>query len=165
LRRRRAFLTLGVGDCRPHENRQPEMHPMSETAPNPTRREFAKAALAAAALPVLAPLASCAPHPQAAPAPAPAPAASPAAAAAGAPVAPSAPPQAGAQQQAPDPVAVHLTEALKAKYRERLTDAQWEDVRKAVQGNLRAAKALRDFAIPIQTEPAFVFRAYRGGER
>jgi len=80
------------------------------------------------------------------------------------PVAPSATPQQGSQR-APDPVSIHLTEALKAKYGTRLSEAEWEEVRKGIEGNLRAAKALHDFSIPIQTEPAFVFRAYRGGER
>jgi hypothetical protein len=79
-------------------------------------------------------------------------------------VAPSAPPQRQGQQ-APDPVAVHLTEGLKAKYGDRLTEAQWEEVRKQVEGNLRAARQLRSFELPIQTEPAFLFRAYRGGAR
>jgi hypothetical protein len=80
------------------------------------------------------------------------------------PVAPSAPPQQG-RQQPPDPVSIHLAEALKAKYRDRLTDEQWEEVRKGIEGNLRGARALRNFELPIQTEPAFTFRAYRGGER
>ncbi|HEX6748530.1 MAG TPA: hypothetical protein VF092_14630 [Longimicrobium sp.] len=126
-----------------------------------TRRQFAKAAALAVAAPVLAPLAGCSSAPG--PAPSPAPAAGPVAAPA-APVAPSAPPQQG-QQQAPDPVSIHLTEALKVKYRDRLTEAQWEEVRRGIEGNLRAARALRQFEIPIQTEPAFTFRAYRGGDR
>ena len=46
-----------------------------------------------------------------------------------------------------------------------LSEAEWEEVRQGIEGNLRAAKALHDFPLPIQTEPAFVFRAYRGGER
>lgn len=129
---------------------------VSDLNPTTTRRAFAKAAVAAMAVPVLAPLAGCAPSvPPPAPAPTPAPSAAPAA--------PSAPAQPQAGQQAPDPVAVHLTEGLKAKYGDRLTDAQWEEVRRGVEGNLRAARQLRAFELPIQTEPAFVFRAYRGG--
>src|SRR6202008_679350 len=116
------------------------------SAPNPTRREFTRAALAAVAVPVLAPLAGCAPAASPAPAPAPAAAAGPAAPAA--PVPPPAPPQ-QAGQQAPDPVAVHLTEGLKAKYGDRLTDAQWDEVRRGVEGNLRAARQLRNFQLPI----------------
>jgi hypothetical protein len=133
------------------------------TPPLTTRREFARTALAAVTVPVLAPLAGCA---SAAPAAetAPAPAAAPLPAAASAPVA--AAPAAGARPaQAPDPVAVHLTESLKAKYGDRLTAEQWEEVRRGVEGNLRAARALRAFELPIATEPAFVFRAWRGGTR
>jgi pyruvate/2-oxoglutarate dehydrogenase complex dihydrolipoamide acyltransferase (E2) component len=126
-----------------------------------SRRDFVKRGVAAAAVPVLAPLAACAstPHPE----PDPAPSSTPPAASAQ-PVAPSATP-AHANEQQRDPVSVHLTEALKARYRDRLTDEQWEEVRKGVEGNLRAAKALHDLALPVQTEPAFVFRAYRAGER
>jgi hypothetical protein len=124
-----------------------------------SRREFVKRGVAAAAVPVLAPLAACAstPRPEPAASPSPPPAAAQ-------PVASSATP-AHANEQQRDPVSVHLTEALKARYRDRLTDEQWEEVRKGVEGNLRAAKALHDFALPVQTEPAFVFRAYRAGER
>jgi hypothetical protein len=114
---------------------------------------------------VLAPLAGCSSAPE--PAPGPAPAANPSAgpvAAPAAPVAPSAPPQEGSQRP-PDPASIHLTEALKARYRDRLTGEQWEEVRKGIEGNLRAARALREFELPITTEPAFTFRAYRGGER
>jgi hypothetical protein len=128
--------------------------------PSTSRREFTKTALAAVAVPVLAPLAACSPHPEPAPTPAPAaPVAAPAS-----PVAPSAPPQRQSEQER-DPVALHLTEGLKAKYRDRLTEAQWEEVRKGIEGNLRAARQLRSFELPIQTEPAFVFRAWRGGGR
>ena len=135
----------------------PEPSPLNAST---SRREFAKTALAAAAVPVLAPLAACA---SAAP-PAAGPAGNPAPGPVAAPASPAAPPQQGGQQP-PDPVSIHLTEALKAKYGDRLSAEQWEEVRKGVEGNLRAGRALRQFEIPIQTEPAFVFRAYRGGER
>ncbi|MFL5383642.1 MAG: hypothetical protein ACJ8GN_14075 [Longimicrobiaceae bacterium] len=139
---------------------------MSEesSTPNPStsRREFTKTALAAVAVPVLAPLAACSSHPE--PAPAPAPEAAAPVAAPASPVAPSAPPQRQNEQER-DPVALHLTEGLKAKYKDRLTEAQWDEVRRGIEGNLRAARQLRNFELPIQTEPAFVFRAYRGGGR
>jgi hypothetical protein len=128
-----------------------------------SRREFVKRGVAVAAVPVLAPLAACgaaAPPPQ--PQPASAPPAAPAANAQ--PVAPSAPPQRQNQQER-DPVAEQLTDALKARYRDRLTNEQWDEVRRGIEGNLRAAKALHDHPLPIQAEPAFVFRAYRAGER
>jgi hypothetical protein len=130
------------------------------TAGATSRREFVKRGVAAAAVPVLAPLAACGSTPR--PEPSPAPAAAPAASAQ--PVAPSAPPQRENQQER-DPVAEQLTDALKARYRDRLTDEQWDEVRRGVEGNLRAARALHGFNLPVQTEPAFVFRAYRGGER
>jgi hypothetical protein len=115
-------------------------------SPPTSRREFTKAALAAVAVPVLAPLAGCSPTP------------------APAPVAPSATPQRQNAQER-DPVALHLTEGLKAKYGDRLTEAQWDEVRRGVEGNLRAARTLRAFELPIQAEPAFVFRVYRGPGR
>jgi hypothetical protein len=131
-------------------------HEPSPPSPSTSRREFTRTALAAVAVPMLAPLAACAPPP------APAPAESTAAAAPAPPAAPSAPPPAQGGQER-DPVALHLTESLKAKYGDRLTDAQWDEVRKGVEGNLRTARALRAFELPIQAEPAFVFRAWRGG--
>lgn len=136
----------------------------STPTPSTSRREFARTALAAVAVPVLAPLAACSPHPEPAPSPTPAPEAAAPVAAPASPVAPSAPPQRQNEQER-DPVALHLTEGLKAKYKDRLTEAQWEEVRKGIEGNLRAARQLRNFELPIQTEPAFVFRAYRGGGR
>jgi hypothetical protein len=138
--------------------------PEESSAPNPptSRREFTKAALAAVAVPVLAPLAGC--SSAAPPAPAPAPEAAAPVAAPASPVAPSATPQRRNEQER-DPVALHLTEGLKAKYGDRLTEAQWDEVRRGIEGNLRAARALRAFELPIQAEPAFVFRAYRGGGR
>ncbi len=130
---------------------------MSDHPENPTRREFAKIAAAAAVAPVLTSLAACAPgQPEPASSPSPAPAA---------PATAAAPPAAqGQSQQQRDPQAQALTDALKAKYRDRLTDAQWEEVRGAVEGNLRGARQMREFPLPIATEPAFVFRAYRGGD-
>jgi hypothetical protein len=130
--------------------------------PPTSRREFTKTALAAVAVPVLAPLSAC--SSAAPPAPAPAPEAAAPVAAPGSPIAPSATPQRQNEQER-DPVALHLTEGLKAKYKDRLTEAQWDEVRRGIEGNLRAARALRAFELPIQAEPAFVFRAYRGGER
>jgi hypothetical protein len=141
---------------------EPSSSPASPDAPS--RREFVKRGVVAAALPVLAPLAACTATVR--PDPAPEPAANPSVppAASAQPVAPSAPPQQPNERQR-DPVAEQLTDALKARYRDRLTDAQCDEVRRGVEGNLGAARALHDFSLPMQTEPAFVFRAYRGGER
>lgn len=127
-----------------------------------SRREFVKRGVAVAAVPVLGSLAACTstPRPEQ-PEPVPAPVAP---AASAQPVAPSAPPQRQNQQER-DPVAEQLTDALKARYRDRLTGEQWDEVRRGIEGNLRAAKALHDHPLAIQTEPAFVFGAYRAGER
>ncbi|HEU4558677.1 MAG TPA: hypothetical protein VFS20_12545 [Longimicrobium sp.] len=128
-----------------------------------SRREFVKRGVAVAAVPVLAPLAACGSTPRPGqPEPEPAPAVAPTASAQ--PVAPSAPPQRQNQQER-DPFAEQLTDALRARYRDRLSDEQWDEVRRGIEGNLRAAKALHDHPLPMQAEPAFVFRAWRGGER
>jgi hypothetical protein len=133
---------------------------MEDTAPLTTRREFAKTAALAAAVPLLAGLGGCATAPPAPP-PAPTPEAAPAAPPA--PATATAPPAAAAR--APNPVAVALTQALREKYGSRLTEEQWDQVREGIEGNLQSARALHDFALPISTEPAFAFRPYRGGER
>jgi len=125
---------------------------------NVSRRGFARAAAAAALVPVIAPLAGCAGStPQPAPAPA------PAASTGGTPTAPSAPPQPAAAQR--DPVAEELMEVLRVRYRDRLDGDQWEEVRRGIEGNQRLAKALHDFRIPQSTEPSTVFRAAAGGAR
>ncbi len=129
---------------------------MSSDPQNLSRRGFAKAAATAAIVPVIAPLAACAGGAEPAPSPAPAAGANP--------TAPSAPPQKQNEQQR-DPVAEELMEVLRVRYRDRLSGEQWEEVRKGIEGNLRVAKTLHDFRIPTSTEPASVFRAYRGGGR
>jgi pyruvate/2-oxoglutarate dehydrogenase complex dihydrolipoamide acyltransferase (E2) component len=132
---------------------------MSSDPQNLSRRGFARAAATAALVPVIAPLAACAGG-GAEPAPAP----NPAPATGANPTAPSAPPQRQNEQQR-DPVAEELMEVLRVRYRDRLSGEQWEEVRKGIEGNLRVAKTLHDFRIPTATEPASVFRAYRGGAR
>ena len=131
---------------------------MSSDPQNLSRRGFAKAAATAAIVPVIAPLAACAggAEPATAPNPAPTTGANP--------TAPSAPPQKQNEQRR-DPVAEELMEVLRVRYRDRLSGEQWEEVRKGIEGNLRVAKTLHDFGLPISTEPTTVFRAYRGGGR
>ncbi|HEX8210728.1 MAG TPA: hypothetical protein VF584_11170 [Longimicrobium sp.] len=135
---------------------------MSSDPQKLSRRGFAKAAATVALVPVIAPIAACAGG-QPEPATAPAPAARTATAGA-TPVAPSAPPQRQNEQQR-DPMAEELMEVLRVKYRDRLSGEQWEEVRKGIEGNLRVAKTLHDFRLPISTEPSTVFRAHRGGGR
>jgi len=113
-----------------------------------SRRDFVRYGVAAAAAPVLAPLAA---HANAqAPAP---------------PATPVDPAGSAAVPAQADAMAAHLVEALKARYGTRLTDAQWTEVHAEIEATHRAARALHDFPLPIQTEPAFVFRAFRGGGR
>ena len=118
---------------------------MSHESPDLTRRDFAKAAVAAVAVPVLAPLAACTASP---PAVAPAPAA------------PAQP--AAAQQPPPDPLAQALGDAIRAQYGERMTAQEMESVRRSIAGSLRTAQRLREFPLPIATEPSFVYRVPGG---
>ncbi|HEX5521253.1 MAG TPA: hypothetical protein VFX29_06125 [Longimicrobiaceae bacterium] len=106
-----------------------------------TRRDFAKTAAAAAAVPLLTSLGACA-APGAAP-PAPAPDAGGAAPAAGG---------AGSDARA-NAVADALTEVVRDRYGERLDAAQLETVRGSIRSNLGTARRLREFPLPISTEP------------
>jgi hypothetical protein len=120
-----------------------------ESSGSTTRREFAKSvAMAAVAVPVLASVEAC----------------TPAATGAAVATASSAPPP-RADESAIDPVAVALANVVRAKAGSRLTAGQLVEVRKGIEANLQAAHALRNFDLPTATEPAFAFRAYRGGER
>ena len=110
-----------------------------------TRRDFAKAAVAAVAVPVLAPLAACTTTP---PEAAPAPAAS----------APPAP-----QPTPSDPLAQALGDAIQAQYGGRMSAQEMESVRRSITGTLRTAQRLREFPLPIATEPTFVYRVPGGG--
>jgi hypothetical protein len=106
-----------------------------------TRRDFAKTAAAAAAVPLLTALGACA-APGAAP-PAPAPDAGGAAPAAEG---------AGSDARA-NAVADALTEVVRDRYGERLDAEQLETVRGSIRSNLGTARRLRDFPLPISTEP------------
>jgi hypothetical protein len=127
---------------------------MSDPSSGLTRRDFTKAAVAAVAVPVLAPLAACTTtQPEPAPAPA------PAVPAAAAPTAPDAPASAAAP---PDPLAQALGEAIRVQYGDRMTAEEMEKVRRSIAGTLRTAQRLREFPLPIATEPAFVYRVPGG---
>jgi hypothetical protein len=124
---------------------------MSHESNEVTRRDFARAAVAAVAVPMLAPLAACA---AAAPEPAPAPAASPAAQPDSAAATP--------RPQEPTPLARALAEAVRVQYGDRMTDAEMARVQRSISGVLQTADRLRRFELPIATEPSFVYRVPGG---
>jgi hypothetical protein len=124
---------------------------MSQESNEVTRRAFAKAAVAAVAVPVLAPLAACAGSPpESAPAPQPAP--------------PAAQPDSAAAQpqEGPTPLARALADAIRVQYGDRMTDAEMAKVQRSISGVLRTAEQLRRFELPIATEPSFVYRVPGG---
>lgn len=129
---------------------------MSSESSEITRRAFARAAVAAVAVPVLAPLAACAgPAPESAPAPSagtatPAPAAQPDSAAA----------QPRAQE--PTPLARALMDAVRVQYGDRMNEAELAKVQRGISGMLQTAERLRRFPLPIATEPSFVYRVSGG---
>ena len=120
-----------------------------------TRRGFAKAAAAAVAVPVLAPLGACTTsRAETAPAPAPAPPGAPDAAAAAAP--------AGAAGNEPTPLARALMDAVRAQYGDRMTEEEMAKVQRSISGVLSTAERLRRSPLPIATEPSFVYRVPGG---
>ena len=124
---------------------------MSQESNDLTRRDFAKAAVAAVAVPVLAPLAACAgTAPETAPAPAAAPGAQPDSAAA------------QPQAQEPTPLARALADAVRAQYGDRMTDAEMAKVQRGISGVLQTGERLRRFPLPIATEPSVVYRVPGG---
>jgi hypothetical protein len=126
---------------------------MSQEPNEVSRRAFAKAVVAAVAVPVLAPLAACAGNP---PESAPAPTAAPTPAAQ--------PDSAAAQPQSQEPTALAraLMDAVRAQYGDRMTDAELARVQRGISGVLRTAEQLRRFPLPIATEPSFVYRVPGG---
>lgn len=118
-----------------------------------TRRDFAKAAVAAAVAPALAACAATAPETAPAPAADPAPAPTPEAA-----------PASGGGRQEPTPLARALAEAVRVQYGDRMTEAEMAKVQRTISGVLSTAERVRRFPLPIATEPTFVYRV-PGGER
>jgi hypothetical protein len=78
---------------------------------------------------------------------------------------PKAPPNpqptpAGQQQPPkPSPVAVAYAEVARVRFGERLSAEQFEAVRRDLEGNARAADALRAYKLQNSDEPDFVFGA------
>ncbi|HST57576.1 MAG TPA: hypothetical protein VLK84_02740 [Longimicrobium sp.] len=133
---------------------------MSHESTEVSRREFAKAAVAAVAVPMLAPLAACAgSQPESAPAPSgSAPSASSGASPAAQPDSAAATPQ----PQEPTPLARALAEAVRVQYGDRMNEAEMAKVQRSISGILQTAERLRRFDLPIATEPSFVYRVPGG---
>lgn len=117
-----------------------------------TRRDFAKAAVAAAVAPALAACAVATPETGPAPAAATTAPAAPAAAAA----------TAAPGRQEPTALARALMDAVRAQYGERMTEEELAKVQRGVSGVLATAERLRRFPLPIATEPSFVYRVPGG---
>ncbi|HYY99008.1 MAG TPA: twin-arginine translocation signal domain-containing protein [Pyrinomonadaceae bacterium] len=78
------------------------------------------------------------------------------------PKAPPDPQPTPAQQQPPakpSPVAAAYAEVARARFGERLSEEQFESVRRDLEGNVRAADALRAYTLQNSDEPDFVFGA------
>jgi hypothetical protein len=77
------------------------------------------------------------------------------------PTAPPNPQPTPAQQQPPkpSPVAVAYAEVARARFGERLSAEQFESVKRDLEGNVRAADALRAYKLQNSDEPDFVFGA------
>lgn len=124
-----------------------------ESSNDLTRRDFAKAAVAAAVAPALAACAGTAP-PDTTPTPTPGvPAPNPATAA----TTPAAP-----DRQEPTAVARALMDVVRAQYGERMTEAEMAKVQRSISGVLATAERLRRFPLPISTEPTFFYRVPGG---
>jgi hypothetical protein len=78
------------------------------------------------------------------------------------PTAPPNPQPTPAQQQPPpkpSPVAVAYAEVARARFGEKLSAEQFESVKRDLEGNVRAADALRAYKLENSDEPDFVFGA------
>jgi hypothetical protein len=63
------------------------------------------------------------------------------------------------QPPKPSPVAVAYAEVARARFGERLSAEQFESVKRDLEGNVRAADALRAYKLQNSDEPDFVFGA------
>jgi hypothetical protein len=77
------------------------------------------------------------------------------------PKAPHGPQPTPAQQQPakPSPIAAAYAEVARARFGERLSEEQFESVRRDLEGNVRAGEALRAYTLQNSDEPDFVFGA------
>lgn len=74
---------------------------------------------------------------------------------------PAAPPnpQSGAQPQKLSPTAQAYAEVVRARFGERLTEEQFEQVKKDLEANVQSAERLRAVKLKNEDEPDFVFSA------
>ena len=74
---------------------------------------------------------------------------------------PTAPPnpQPAGPQQKPSPLAEAYAEVARARFGERLTPEELEQVKKDLEGNLQAAERLRAVKLKNEDEPDFTFTA------
>jgi hypothetical protein len=63
------------------------------------------------------------------------------------------------QPPKPSPVAVAYAEVARARFGERLSAEQFDAVKRDLEGNVRAADALRAYKLQNSDEPDFVFGA------
>jgi hypothetical protein len=63
------------------------------------------------------------------------------------------------QPTKPSPIAVAYAEVAHARFGERLSAEQFESVKRDLEGNVRAAEALRAYKLQNSDEPDFVFGA------
>ena len=73
--------------------------------------------------------------------------------------APPAPSPSPAPTQKPSPVAEAYAEVARARFSDQVTPEQFEQIKKDLDGNVRAAERLRGFKLQNGDEPDFVFSA------
>lgn len=77
------------------------------------------------------------------------------------PTAPPGPQPATAAAGKPSPLAEAYAEVARARFGERLTPEEFEQVKKDLEGNLQAAERLRAVKLKNEDEPDFTFTADR----
>jgi hypothetical protein len=63
------------------------------------------------------------------------------------------------QQQKPSPVAEGYAQVARARFGEHVTPEQFEQIKKDLEGNVRAAERLRSVKLKNEDEPDFTFTA------
>lgn len=68
-------------------------------------------------------------------------------------------PQSGAEPQKLSPVTQAYAEVVRARFGERLTEEQFEQVKKDLEANVQSAERLRAIKLRNEDEPDFIFSA------